>query len=83
MAISIYENRRNLWILLLEPRMPPGPSLAPFARIPLHTLRLRRHFSLACSARIRHNPRQRNTPDEAVTNELEPCMGRTNVVGSK
>lgn len=38
------------------------------------------HFLLVSRARVRHNTPQRDTPDEAVTNELEPYVGRTDVV---
>ena len=41
------------------------------------------HFSLAFSARSRHNTAQRDTPDEAATNKLEPGVGQMNVVRPK
>lgn len=41
------------------------------------------HFSLVASAPIRHNPPQRNTPDEAATKELEPDADSTHVVRSR
>jgi hypothetical protein len=62
---------------------PPAASLALFPRVTLHTLRLRRHFSLACFARTRHNTPQINTPDEAATNGLKADMGRIDVTRPK
>ncbi len=40
-------------------------------------------FSLAGSASVRHNTLQRNTPDEAATNGLEPLADQIDVAKSK
>jgi hypothetical protein len=66
----------------LNHECPPGAPLHP-SHVARSHLRLRRRFFLAFSARTRHNTLQWNTPDEAATNELEPDVGRTDVVRSK
>ena len=42
-----------------------------------------RFFLLPCPPPVRHNTPQTNNPDEAATNELEPFVGRTDVVRPK
>ena len=56
-------------------RFTPSESVKSAAPPPL--------FFLACFARSCHNRPQRNFLDEAATNELEPFVGRTDVVRSK